>query len=58
MVLAPRPAYVATLDAAARERLWERIRGHLPVGPDGSIRLTARAWGVRGTRPVRAKSPS
>jgi hypothetical protein len=30
--------------------LRERIRASLPVEPDGSIHLTARAWAARGRR--------
>lgn len=45
----PAPAYVAALEPEARERLREQIRVSLPVEPDGSIHLIARAWGVRAT---------
>ncbi len=31
-----------------RAALRERLRAPLPAAPDGSIRLTARAWAVRG----------
>jgi hypothetical protein len=31
--------------------LRERLRAALPAGPDGAIRLVARAWAVRGTAP-------
>ncbi|MEV6353986.1 class I SAM-dependent methyltransferase [Streptomyces hydrogenans] len=47
----PAPGYVASLDADARVRLREALRAALPVRPDGSIALTARAWAVRGRRP-------
>ncbi|MFK3731380.1 class I SAM-dependent methyltransferase [Streptomyces sp. NPDC088090] len=47
----PAPGYVAALDAGARDRLREALRAALPVGPDGAIALTARAWAVRGRRP-------
>ncbi|HEX4884193.1 MAG TPA: class I SAM-dependent methyltransferase [Casimicrobiaceae bacterium] len=43
------PAYLMALEAPAREAIRERIRAGLPVGDDGSIPLTARAWAVRGT---------
>lgn len=46
----PAPGYVATLDNPRRHALYERIRERLPIGPDGSIALTARAWAVKGTR--------
>jgi SAM-dependent methyltransferase len=47
----PAPAYVATLEEGARERLRDRIRARIPVAADGSISLKARAWAVRGTIP-------
>jgi SAM-dependent methyltransferase len=42
------PAYVASLGEAARDALRERLQASLDVEPDGSIRLVARAWAVRG----------
>ncbi|REF99852.1 methyltransferase family protein [Asanoa ferruginea] len=45
----PAPGFVARLEAADRNRLRDLLRSRLPVAPDGSIRLTARAWTVRGT---------
>ncbi|MCW5656206.1 MAG: methyltransferase domain-containing protein [Burkholderiaceae bacterium] len=47
----PAPAYVATLDEAARARLRAELRTRMPARPDGSIVLSARAWSVRGRRP-------
>jgi SAM-dependent methyltransferase len=47
----PAPTYVATLDEEARAALRERLRAGLPADDDGAIRLTARAWAVRGTNP-------
>ncbi len=47
---APAPSYVASLDEARRLELRERIRAALPVAPDGSIHLIARAWAVHGER--------
>ena len=47
----PAPGYVAALDEAAREALRERLRETLPATPVGSIRLSARAWAVRGRVP-------
>ncbi|WP_280838023.1 hypothetical protein [Micromonospora sp. A200] len=35
-----------------RAELRELLRARLPTGPDGAIRLTARAWAVRGTAPT------
>ena len=45
----PAPSYVTSLDQSAGVRLRERIRERLPIAPDGSISLTARAWAIRGT---------
>lgn len=47
---APAPGYAMSLNEDARGALRERIRARLPVSPDGSIRLIARAWAVRATR--------
>lgn len=47
----PAPGYVASLAPAARDRLREGLRARVPVAPDGSVPLTARAWAVRGERP-------
>jgi SAM-dependent methyltransferase len=44
----PAPAYVASLTDADRVALWEEVRRRLPIGTDGAIRLSARAWAVRG----------
>jgi SAM-dependent methyltransferase len=46
----PAPAYVASLDEPARDRLAARLRQQLPAAVDGAIRLVARAWAVRATR--------
>jgi SAM-dependent methyltransferase len=45
----PAPAYAMSLDDTARRGLRDRIREHIPMQADGSIRLVARAWGVRGS---------
>jgi len=45
----PAPGYVASLPDERRAALREALRERLPAGPDGSIRLVARAWSVRGT---------
>ncbi len=44
----PAPGYAMSLDAAARARLQGRIRERIPIAPDGSISLIARAWAIRG----------
>jgi SAM-dependent methyltransferase len=43
----PAPAYAMSLGESSRERLRDRIRQRLPIGGDGSIALTARAWAIR-----------
>ncbi|MBI5958602.1 MAG: methyltransferase domain-containing protein [Chloroflexi bacterium] len=44
------PGYVMSLNEADRAALRERMRAVLPVQPDNSIHLIARAWAVRGVR--------
>ena len=44
----PAPSFVASLTEEGRGRLRESIRGRVPTEADGSIRLRARAWAVRG----------
>jgi SAM-dependent methyltransferase len=46
---APAPAYYMSLDESRRAALREGLRASLPTGPDGSIRLSARAWAVQGS---------
>jgi len=46
----PAPGYAMSLTEERRAMLRERIHSSLPIEPDGSIHLTARAWAVRGTR--------
>jgi hypothetical protein len=46
----PAPGYAMSLDEERRAALRERLRARLPIEPDGSIRLIARAWAVRGRR--------
>jgi SAM-dependent methyltransferase len=45
------PTYLASLGEPAREELRDRLRASLPTDPDGSIRLSARAWAAKGRRP-------
>lgn len=45
---APAPGYAMSLTEDRRAALRERIRAGLPIRPDGSIHLMARAWAVRG----------
>ncbi|HEY7032285.1 MAG TPA: class I SAM-dependent methyltransferase [Thermomicrobiales bacterium] len=42
--------YVTALDNARKAALRERLRATLPLTADGSLRLTGRAWAVRGTK--------
>ena len=44
----PAPGYCLSLSEERRGALRERIRARLPVERDGTIRLIARAWAVRG----------
>jgi ubiquinone/menaquinone biosynthesis C-methylase UbiE len=48
----PAPAYAMSLDETARARLRDRIRERMPILPNGSIALIARAWAVRATVPL------
>jgi SAM-dependent methyltransferase len=45
----PAPGYCASLSEPDLAALREELRAGLPAEPDGSIRLTARAWAVRGS---------
>lgn len=45
----PAPGYVMSLTGEQRRALQNLLRARLPIGADGSIPLTARAWAVRGT---------
>ncbi|NPC54574.1 class I SAM-dependent methyltransferase [Caenimonas soli] len=47
------PTYLAGLDAAARDRIRETLKGRLASAGDGPIALTARAWAVKGEVPKR-----
>ena len=47
----PAPGYAVSLDEPRQGALKERIRSKLPIAEDGSIRLIARAWAVRGRKP-------
>lgn len=47
---APAPGYAMSLGEERRAALRERIRSGLPIHPDGSIHLIARAWAVRGVK--------
>jgi SAM-dependent methyltransferase len=47
---APAPGYCASLSEEARAALRDRVAATIPVRPDGSIHMTARAWAVRGVK--------
>jgi SAM-dependent methyltransferase len=42
--------YVSTLGETRRAALRDRLQTTLPIAPDGSIPLTARAWAIRGRK--------
>ncbi len=44
----PAPGYLASLGEKQLVTIENRLRAKLPVRPDGSIRMAARAWAVRG----------
>jgi SAM-dependent methyltransferase len=48
----PAGGFVASLAEADRGRLADTLRRRLPTAADGTIRLTARAWAVRGQLPA------
>jgi SAM-dependent methyltransferase len=45
------PGYLASRSPHLLVALRETLRSRLPVAPDGTIALTARAWAVHGRRP-------
>jgi SAM-dependent methyltransferase len=45
----PAPGYAMSLGDADRVALRETLRARLPIDGDGSIHLSARAWGIRGS---------
>lgn len=47
----PAPAYLAAVDEDRRIAIRETLRKSLPVAGDGTVRLNARAWAVRGIKP-------
>ena len=49
---APAQQHVAALSDEKRAELREHIRERLPIAPDGSIPLIARAWAAKGIKPV------
>jgi len=47
----PAPSYVTSLEADAQRQLARRLKQRLPESADGSIHLSAKAFGVRGVHP-------
>jgi ubiquinone/menaquinone biosynthesis C-methylase UbiE len=47
----PAPAFLASLPEPRQEAIRDELRTRLAPSQDGSIRLNARAWAVRGTKP-------
>lgn len=45
----PAPAYAMSLTEERRDQLRARLAERLPIQPDGTLSLVARAWAVRGT---------
>lgn len=45
----PAPAYVMSLNESDRRNLRDTLSEKLPIQPDGSIPMVARAWAARGT---------
>ena len=43
----PAPGFCMSLDPQARQRLKDELQSTLPRDRDGSIALTARAWGIK-----------
>jgi hypothetical protein len=48
----PASGYVMALDEPGRDALREGLPASLLSAPDGSVRLVAHAWAVRGRRPA------
>lgn len=47
----PAPSYLLSLPEERRVAVRERVRSMLPIAPDGTIDLTARAWAAAGRVP-------
>jgi len=46
------PTYCSSLSDQRRSKLRDHLRATLPIDRDGAIRLTARAWAVRGVNSI------
>ncbi len=47
----PAPGYTVSLAEIKKQELAELIRSRLAAEPDGTIKMTSRAWAVKGTVP-------
>jgi SAM-dependent methyltransferase len=47
------PTYLASLNEEMRQRIRDALKSRLVAATDGSIAMTARAWAVQGTVPLR-----
>ena len=43
------PSYLVSLEPETQSKLKESMRERVPVNPNGSISMVARAWAIRGT---------
>lgn len=46
----PAPNYVASLDETRRNSLRDHLHASVPIAEDGTIRMIARVWAIRGYR--------
>jgi SAM-dependent methyltransferase len=46
----PAPGFCVALPETTRAQLRQRLHATVPIRPDGSIHLIARAWAVRGRK--------
>jgi hypothetical protein len=44
----PAPSFLLSLDKDTRDRLRHTLKARLPIEPNGSISMRARAWAARG----------
>jgi SAM-dependent methyltransferase len=51
----PAPTYLSSLNEEMRDRIRDVLKSRLVAGTDGSIAMTARAWAVQGTVPLKGK---
>jgi hypothetical protein len=51
----PAPTYLSSLSEEMRDRIRDALKSRLIASTDGSIAMTARAWAVQGTAPLKGK---